>query len=166
MQKSYSEEFKESVIRKMLPPNPVPVLKLSKEIGVSDVTLYKWRKDYRNRGVAMPGRHSKPDDWASADKLAVVIETAALNKAQLSEYCRSKGLYPEWVDQWKVSALSGYQQRDHVKQEDTRQRQEDKRRIKLLESELKRKEKALAEAAALLVLSKKCEAIWGASEED
>src|SRR3972149_6484532 len=128
MQKSYSEEFKESGIRKMLPPNPVPVLKLSKEIGVSDVTLYKWRKDYRNRGVAMPGRHSKPDDWASADKLAVVIETAALNKAQLSEYCRSKGLYPEWWVAGTASTFGGVQRWHALEQGAARQRQEDKRR--------------------------------------
>jgi transposase-like protein len=166
MQKSYSEEFKESVIKKMMPPNPVSVSKISKETGVSDVSLYKWRKDYRNRGIAMPGEHSTPDDWTADDKLAVVIETASLNGAQLSEYCRCKGLYPEQIDQWKTAALSGYQHRNQVKKENARNRQEDKQKIKRLESELKRKEKALAETAALLVLSKKCEAIWGVSEED
>jgi len=166
MQKSYSEEFKESVIKRMMPPNPVPVSQLCKETGVSDVSLYKWRKEYRNRGIAMPGGHSKADDWTAEDKLAVVIETAAFNAAQFSEYCRSKGLYPEQVGEWKASALSGYQHRDQVKQESTRSRQEDKKKIKQLESELRRKEKALAETAALLVLSKKCEAIWGVSEED
>jgi len=166
MQKSYSEEFKESVIKKMMPPNPVSVSRLSKETGVSDVTLYKWRKAYRNRGVAMPGEHSKPDDWTAEDKLAVVIETASLNKAQLSEFCRHKGLYPEQIDQWKASALSGYQHNTAINKEKTYNRQEDKKKIKRLESELRRKEKALAETAALLVLSKKCEAIWGVSEED
>ncbi len=102
-----------------------------------------------------------PDSWAAEDKLAVVIETASLNEVQLSEYCRSKGLYPDQVEQWKVSALSGYQQSAQVKKEKLRNRQEDKKKIKRLEKQLQRKEKALAETAALLVLSKKCEAIWG-----
>ena len=166
MQKSHSEEFKESVIKKMMSPNPVPVSQLSKETGVSDVSLYKWRKEYRNRGVTMPGEYRKPDDWTAEDKLVVVTETASFNAAQLSEYCRHKGLYPEQVDQWKAAALSGYQHRDQDKQENIRQHQEDKKKIKRLESELRRKEKALAETAALLVLSKKCGAIWGVNEED
>jgi transposase len=165
-QKSYSKEFKESVIKRMMPPNPVSVPQLCKETGVSDVTLYKWRKDYKNRGIAVPGDHSKPENWAAEDKLAVIIETAGLNIAQLSEYCRSRGLYPEQVDQWKTAALSGYQHNAQVEEEKIRSRREDRKQIKRLESELRRKEKALAETAALLVLSKKCEAIWGVSEED
>lgn len=86
--------------------NPVSVPQLCKETGVSDATLYKWRKDYRKRGIAVPGDNSKPEDWIAEDKLAVVIETAGLNGAQLSEYCRSKRLYPEQIDQWRTAALS------------------------------------------------------------
>ena len=83
----------------------------------------------------------------------------------MSEYCRSKGLFKKQVDQWKVEALSGYQKSVQTKKQQSRHRQEDKKKIKQLERELKRKEKALAETAALLVLSKKCEAIWGVDEE-
>jgi len=166
MQKRYSKEFKESIIKKMMPPNPVSVLQLCKDTGVSDVTLYKWRKAYRNRGISVPSKQTKPDDWSAEDKLAVVIETAPLNEHQLSEYCRRKGLYPEQVEQWMVSALSGYQQSAQVRQEKQRGRQEDKKKIRELEKQLHRKDKALAETAALLVLSKKCEAIWGVNEED
>ena len=161
MAKRYSEEFKDSVVKRMMPPNPVPVPQLVKETGVSDVTLYKWRKDYRNRGMAVPADNSNPENWSAEDKLAVVIETAALNEAQLSEYCRSKGLYAEQIAQWKVAALTGYQHSEQVEKEKARSRQEDKKQIRQLESELRRKEKALAESAALLVLAKKCEAIWG-----
>lgn len=165
MHKSYSQEFKESVVKRMMPPNAVTVSQLVKETGVSDVTLYKWRKDYRNRGIAVPADSSNPESWSAGDKLAVVIETAALNETELGEYCRRKGLYPEQIEQWKASALSGYQHRDQVERDKTRTRQEDKKKIKRLESELRRKEKALAETAALLVLSKKCEAIWGDGED-
>ena len=109
----------------------------------------------------MPGDHSKPENWAAEDKLAIIIETAGLNSAQLSEYCRSKGLYLEQIDQWKTATLSGYQHNTQVEEEKIRSRREDRKQIKRLESELRRKEKALAETAALLVLSKKREAIWG-----
>ena len=164
MAKRYSEEFKESVVKRMMPPNPVSVSQLVKETGVSDVTLYKWRKMYRSRGMAVPADNSNPENWSGEDKLAVVIETAALNEAQLSEYCRSKGLYVEQIEQWKAAALAGYQHSEQVEKEKARSRQEDKKQIRKLESELRRKEKALAETAALLVLAKKCEAIWGDEE--
>lgn len=98
--------------------------------------------------------------------MAVVIETAALNEVQLGEYCRSKGLYAEQIQQWKHSALSGYQNSTQVSQEKARSRQEDKKKIKQLERELRQKEKALAETAALLVLRKKCNAIWGAGSNE
>lgn len=164
MQKRYSEEFKESVVKQMMPPVLKTVPQLVKETGVSDVSLYKWRKDYRNRGIAVPGDSKKSTYWSAEDKLAVVIETAAMNEVQLSEYCRSKGLYAEQIEQWKTAALSGYQRSEQVDKEKARSRQDDKKKISQLESELRRKEKALAETAALLVLSKKCEAIWGGEE--
>ncbi len=166
MQKRYSEEFKESVIQKMMPPNPISVPQLCRDTGVSDVTLYTWRKHYRNRGIAVPADESIPEKWTAEDKLAVVIETASFNQIQLSEYCRSKGLYPEQIEQWKTAALSGYQHRNQVKNDKLRHRREYIKKIKTLERELRRKDKALAETAALLVLSKKCEAIWGVKEED
>lgn len=162
----YSEEFKETAVQKMMPPNPVSISQLVQETGVSDVTLYKWRKQYRERGFAVPADDTNPDNWKPEDKLAVVIEAAAMNEAELGAYCRSKGLYPEQVQRWKQSALMGYQRNDQVDQALSKNRKGDKREIKGLKSELRRKEKALAETAALLVLSKKSRAIWGESEED
>lgn len=166
MQKRYSEKFKEATIKKMMPPAPVSVPQLCRETGVSDVTLYKWRKEYRNKGVAVPAYKSKPENWSAEDKLAVIIETASFNEVQLSEYCRSKGLFKKQIDQWKEEALSGYQKSAQATKQQSRHRREDKKKIKQLERELKRKEKALAETAALLVLAKKYETIWGEDEEN
>jgi hypothetical protein len=88
-----------------------------------------------------------------------------LNESELSEYCRKQGLYPEQVQHWKEAALKGYESDEKIQQQQLSSRKEDKRKIKKLESELRRKEKALAETAALLVLRKKAQAIWG-DEED
>ena len=162
----YPIEFKESIIQKMMPPNAISVPQLVKETGVADVTLYKWRKEYRDQGIAVPADSSNPENWSAEDKLAVVVETIPLNEAELSEYCRSKGLYTEQIEQWKQAALTGYQSNVQVAKQRTRDHKKDQKKIKQLEAELKRKEKALAETAALLVLSKKCQAIWGESEED
>ena len=162
----YPVEFKESIIQKMMPPNAVSVPQLVKDTGVSDVTLYNWRKEYRNKGVAVPADSSDPESWSAGDKLAVIVETMPLNEIELSEYCRSKGLYAEQIEQWKQAALTGFQSKTQAVKQNTRDHKKDQKKIKKLESELKRKEKALAETAALLVLSKKCQAIWGESEED
>jgi len=166
MRKRYTEEFKKSVIEKMMPPNPVPVLQICRETGVSDVTLYQWRKDYRNRGIAVPTDQNNSNNWTAEDKLAAVIETASFNETKLSEYCRTKGLFVGDIEQWKISAISGCKQGKKLKKSKQASLQTDKKEIKRLKSELRRKEKALAETAALLVLSKKCEAIWGVNEED
>ena len=101
MGKKYSDEFKESVVKRMIQPNPVPVSQLIKETCVCEVSLYKWCKAYRDRGIAVPGDKRNPENWGAQDKLAVVIETAVMNEVQLGEYCRDKGLYAEQIMQWK-----------------------------------------------------------------
>ena len=118
-------------------PNQKSIPQLCSETGVSDATLYKWRKSYRNKGVGVPGDKSKPEFWTAGDKLAVVIETASLNEVQLSEYCRSKGLYKEQIIQWKIEALSGYERSTQVKKAQSLHRREDKQKIKKLERAIK-----------------------------
>jgi len=162
----YSEEFKESIVQKMMPPNAISVTELVKEAGISDSTLYKWRNDYQNKGIAIPANNSKPESWSAEDKLAVVFETLPLNEENLSEYCRSKGLYVEQIKQWKQMALSGYQTNTLIAKKKNNDYKKEQLKVKKLEAELRRKDKALAETATLLVLSKKCQAIWGESEDD
>ena len=93
----YSEERKASVITQMMPPQNKSAVTLSEETGIPYQTLYNWRKQARNRGCIVPGDGHSPEDWSSEDKFKVVLETASLNEAELSEYCRKKGLYPEQV---------------------------------------------------------------------
>jgi transposase-like protein len=107
-----------------------------------------------------------PDDWSAEAKLAVVIETAGMSEIELSQYCREKGLYVAQVKAWREAALEGQQVAQVSRQAERSQARQDQKRIKQLERELQRKDRALAEAAALLVLSKKAEAIWGKDEED
>jgi len=100
------------------------------------------------------------------DKLAVVIEAAAMNESELSEYCRKKGLYPDQVQRWREAALKGYEQAEKIQYQNNQSRKKDQHKIKKLESELRRKDRALAETAALLVLRKKVQAIWGEEEDE
>ncbi|WP_236631550.1 IS3 family transposase [Endozoicomonas numazuensis] len=151
----YSEEFKASVVQKMMPPNNVPVAQLSRETGITEATLYTWRKKTRAQGVPVPGDGLNPEQWRSEDKFAVVLETAALNETELSEYCRKKGLFPEQIAQWKTACLTANAEAAEQRKLLAEERKQDKKIIKNLERELNRKDKALAETAALLVLAKK-----------
>ena len=93
----------------------------------------------------------------------MVVETAALSEVEVGEYCRKRGLYPEHLQTWRRTceqANGGVSPRPHG------ERSAERRRIHALESELRRKEKALAETAALLVLRKKVQAIWGEGEAE
>lgn len=164
--KRYSPERKESVLRKMMPPINMPVSQISRESGISDVTLYKWRSELRNKGKPAPGNGQTADNWSAEDKFAVLLETGELNEAELSEYCRKKGLYVEQIEAWKVAAIKGNETSADQERYLKGQRASDRKKIKLLEKELNRKEKALAETAALLVLRKKAQAIWGEEEDE
>ena len=83
------------------------VAQISRDTGVSEPTLYNWRNRYRHEGKAVPADPSNPENWSGENKLAVVIETAALNEEELAEYCRSKGLYVEQIQRWRESATAG-----------------------------------------------------------
>ena len=162
----YSEERKEAVLKRLLPPLNMTVAEVAQQECISEQTLYNWRKQLRSEGKPVPGKTNTSEQWSSETKLAVVIETAALSEAELSEYCREKGLYPEQVKAWKQDSLDGVTKAPAKKKEDAKQAKKDKKRVKQLEKELKRKDKALAETAALLVLRKKLNAFYEDEAED
>ena len=162
----YSEEFKEQIVRKMMPPNALSVAQVSRDTGVSEQALYQWRNACRHGGQAVPADPANPEHWRGETKLAVVIETAALNTAELAEYSRRKGLYVEQIARWREAARTGTETARAMSGRARRELQQDRKKIRKLEQELRRKEKALAETAALLVLSKKVQAIWGEREGD
>lgn len=157
----YSPEFKEQIAKKMMPPNNQSVARISRETGVSEPTLYAWKKQFRDRGLVVPTNTTHPDNWDAKSKLAAVIQTAAMNEAESAAWCREHGLYKEQLSAWKhafetVELTNTPSSRGEL----VAARKEAKR----LQKELNRKDKALAETAALLALSKKASAIWGIDE--
>src|SRR3546814_411472 len=130
------------------------------------MSLYAWRKQAKAEGGRVPGDKKLPDSWPAEARFAVVLETAALSEIELSEYCRRKGLYPEQVNAWRQACISGQLSVQAQRQAEREQAKADKKRIRELERELRRKDKAPAEAAAILVLRKKLNAYWGDDSED
>jgi transposase len=130
----------------MVPPHNQSVSQISPDTGVAVPTLYSWKKLFRNQGFVVPAKSSRPDDWNSKAKLAAIIQTAAMNEAQRSEYCHQYGLYPEQLDAWKAAFESLESDSEPASKADLVQQRKKPRH---LEKEILRKDKALAEAAGL-----------------
>lgn len=160
----YSPERKSAILKKLLPPLSLSIAEVSRQENISDVTLYTWRKQLREKGVVVSDSQSSPERWSAEAKLAVVAETLTLSEVELGEYCRKKALFPEQVKAWKDLFLSNLRPAEKPSKATLKAEAEearcDKKRIRQLEKELQRKERALAEAAALLVLRKKLNAFW------
>lgn len=158
----YSEEFRASIAARLLPPNNARVADIVRETGVPKDTLYEWRTRYRNKQGMLPSSGKSTNQYSADDKLAVIIETASFNEAELGEYCRRKGIYPVQIANWKASMVQGLI--SGPSKADREQNQKQVRTIQTLEKDLARKEKALAEVVALLVLQKKFQALMEAPE--
>lgn len=161
----YSDERREAVLKKLLPPNNRSVTEVAEEEGVSAATLYNWRKRARSQGRLLPDNGAEPEGWSSGDKFNAVLETAALSEAELGEYCRQRGLYPEQIRRWRASCEQANDRHSEQQRQDSEAIKAERQQKRSLERELKRKDAALAETAALLTLRKKADAIWGDGDE-
>ena len=150
----------------MMPPYNRAVIELAGATGITTVTLRAWRQSARQAGEFMPGNGKTSDQWSSADKFRVVLETASLSETETSEYCRRKGIYPEQIRQWRVACEQANTPEAKLTLAQRLEVKAHQKRIRELERQLKRADAARAEAAALLNLRKKADAIWGKEEED
>ena len=162
---NYSPELKEAMLRRMLPPNNESITKIAKEEGISEQTLRNWRDKARKDGYAAPGTDASPEEWSTQDEFLIVVETVGLNETELADYARKKGLYVEQIKAWRDACMNANGGVAKEAARLNRELKESQKERKKLEKELQRKDKALAEAAALLVLSKKANAIWGDPED-
>ena len=154
----YGEVFRNRVVARLLPPESANVGAVAKEIGLSVQTLERWREEARSRPAL--GRA-----WTAGARLEAVITAAAMDEVGKGAWCREHGVYPADLDQWRLSATTALAEPEEARASPQATRQ-DKKRIKELERELLRKDRALAETAALLVLSKKVAAIFNKAEDE
>jgi transposase len=139
--KAYPKERKEAILRRMMPPENKLVSELARETGITEQTLYTWRRQLKEQGIPVPGDGKNPEGWSSEDKSAVVLETAALNEAELAEYCRRKGLFVEQIAAWREVCRTANANAAEQARGQREQSKDDKKRIRELEKELNRKEK-------------------------
>jgi transposase len=166
----YSEKFKEQMVKRLLGPAAASARALSREVGVPQPTLSKWlraslasvSKDVQE-GSQRPVRERTPEE-----KAALVFEARGLSGEELGAFLRRNGLHEADLAELRRWLREQLDPRPSKRDAETarKARKADQKRIKQLERELKRKDKALAEAAALLVLQKKVRAIWGDGDDD
>lgn len=148
----------------LLPPYNYSHRQIAKELDVGAATVSGWRRELIDEGKMKEEAVENNNDLTAEQIFCFVIETATMSERELAEFCRQKGLFVEQLKEWRTASIKAHEPQKVVKQ--NTERRIDKRRIKQLEKELARKDKALAETAALLVLREKFNALWETSEED
>ena len=175
----YSHQFKSAMIHRLSGNNALSANRLSQEVGIPQTTLSKW---LRNASVVQPERfqdsmnaflkegsiektmtQKRPKDWTPEEKLQAVLEASQLSEEDLGAYLRKKGLHESNLKQWRQEMLGALQAKTYSKKSSGKSAEA--KRIRQLEREIVRKDKALAETAALLVLKKKAQAIWGGEDD-
>ena len=170
----YSKAYRAIVVQKATGPNAPTLEALAEEFDASLASIYRWVKaaatvepepdvpDVEPICLPKPNKMKRPQDWSPKEKLAAVLEAASLTDAELGAFLRNKGLHEAHLQQWREQMLSGLKP---IPVRNKKSASESKR-VRELKKDLRRKEKALAETAALLVLKKKAQEIWGDEDDD
>ena len=164
----YTKEFKESMLQKIFSNPERSVVSFARDANVPASTVATWVRNYKKKNGKVMGSKKQNKQWGAKQKFEAVLETASMNKAEKSEYCRKYGLYPSQLKEWKQDCIAGCRKapdKKYIKAAREKEQQY-KKRTKALERDLNRKDKALAETAALLVLKKKVQEIWGEAEAE
>lgn len=160
----YSSTFKNSLIAKALAPNAPGTVELAKEFNIPYATLYTWIKMSKKKTEKPANTPLRPVDQSAEAKLRAVLDTMDKSEAETNAYCREHGFYPHHLNEWKKQILNGLT--PLKSKQDKAEQQKLTNENKKLKSDLNRKDKALAEVSALLILKKKADLLWGEKEDD
>ena len=154
----YGKSFKNKYVARVLPPLNEAVEAVARDACIGVATLERWRDE----SLLLPAAEQS---WSGAARLDAVLTTAAMDETSKNGWCRAKGIFPKDLLAWRESAVKSLAAPQDARAS-PQQAKQDRLRIKELERELHRKDRALAECAALLVLSKKVGAIFNKGEDE
>ena len=163
MKAEYTVAFREQALAKVFSRGSSNVQSIASELNMSYHTLKNWMREEKKKTRSLTEPTSpRPDDWSAAQRLQALLETHDLDERSRNAWCREHGVHAQQLQAWRLEIEQG----EATKMATTcHQMREFKAQNRHLERELKRKEKALAEAAALLVLQKKYQALWEDKDE-
>lgn len=167
----YSESIRAKMIMRMTGPNPMTARAVERETGITQPTLSRWLREAGRLKAVSTGESTPPSkrtqDWTAQERLQAVLDAAAMSEDELGAFLRRTGLHREQLELWRKQALEAAASAlDESEQRKRGGATVENRRVRELQRELHRKEKALAEVTALLVLKKKADAIFGDEEDD
>ncbi len=160
----YTEGFKARMIERMVGAENISATALAHEVGVPQPTLSRWlRERPARRFAAMQDKSKRPGGkkWTAEQKLRIVLKATDLSDEELGAFLRREGLHEAQLKEWTEAATRALSSKAKSKKKSP-----EVKRIRELEKELRRKEKALAETAALLALKKQVQEIWGDEDDD
>lgn len=169
----YSELVRARSVRRMVGPGAISATELSRETGIPQPTLSRWLRGAASLRLVSSKPETpnesetavaekRPQDWSSKERLQLLVEADGLDDQELGELLRRRGVHREQFDAWRMALDEAFAQPRAGR------RSPEAKRIKELEREVARKDKALAETAALLVLQKKLQLLFpeGQAAED
>jgi len=173
----YSNGFRVRMVKRLAGPDRVSANKLAEEVGVSQNTLSRWlremsgkekrgKRELVKQDQVPRSRPMRPDDLPAAEKLRLVKEAAELPEEELGAFLRRNGLHEAQLEEWRRKVEEAALGALEKSKKNRKQQSPEAKRIRELERELNRKDKALAEVTALLALKKKLEALLGDGDDD
>ncbi len=176
MSQKYTEGFKIQAVEKALNrSSEISLTEMANRLGISRSALQRWITQSKkhqletisanspSRVPTMTEKEKSPQDWSLEERLKLIIKSDGLREEECNELCRAQGLFPHHIKEWKQQFITGNIASSESKKQVTVKRLRNE--IKVLNKDLNRKNKALAETAALLVLKKKVDEIWGSNED-
>lgn len=168
----YTEAFKSKMVQRLMGPRATTATALATEVGIPQPTLSRWlraaggtldgmtkeRPADTTTSKPAPQKARRPEEWPAEERLRVVLEASKVSESELGALHRREGLHEATLREWRAAALEGLGA--------PRSNRAEGKRVRDLEKQLRRKDRALAEAAALLVLQKKIQALWGDEDDD
>jgi len=159
---TYPKAFIEQALVKTYSRGNRSIMSVASELNINHHTLRYWmKKKSMMANSTEPVKEKRPGDWTAEEQLQALHESYALTGEQLQAWCRERGLFPHNLTTWKAAFCAGSKEAAPKTGEIKSLKDENVQ----LKRELVRKDKALAEAAALLVLQKKFRALWEGEEK-
>ena len=155
MTKPFSVAFKQKMVERLTGKNAVSAIQLARETGVAQQNLSRWLQEARSLPIMADYLKPTARLWTVEQKARILAEACQLDGEQLTPYLEREGVKRAEYEQWRLALDEGGAASTSTS-----------KRIRQLERELARKEKALAEAAALLILKKKVDTLYGEDEDD
>jgi transposase-like protein len=165
----YPQSFKESMVQRLTGPDRISAAALAEEVGVAQSSLSRWLREARTLGRMKnektdPNKAKSTREWTEEEKLRIVAKAMELSDEKLGAFLRREGLHESQLKQWRETLVAALRERGRSKA--SKREKAAAKRIKKLERELRRKDKALAEVTALLALKKKLDALLGDEDEN